>query len=158
MSKRPRVNLVWLGLALAPVTMAGASHQPTWMEEVGDALAAYRANRSCNAECTHQLCSLTSQHRLNENGGNDQGVQHFCIETELGCDYHECGSGGDLDGLVDLLTLANAADLRALESLDLGVSVNLQRAAVQVVGCGDKIALSVPLSAEQLVGLGLQGE
>lgn len=158
MSKRTRVSVVWLGLAVAFVAMTGAIHQRTWMEEVGEALTTYRASVSCVAECTHQLCQLTSQHRLNEDGGSDQGVAHNCIETDAGCDYHACGGGGgELDGLADLLMSADAEDLRALEALELGVSVNLDRDAVQVVGCGNEIALSVPLSDGQLAGLMLQG-
>ena len=117
----------------------------------------------CNTNCEIAICRLlgTPGHANAlmdpDEDGNDKGEIHSCAYPKS-CDAHTCGGpppGGGLASL-DLTTVAglipelSSDELTAMHAEEPNLLLNLERNAVQVLGCQGLVLASVELTPSQV--------
>ena len=150
-------------LAFPPLASAGAADRGSGsaVDEVATILnsATLVANgAACDIDCSYFCISSTDHRTWTDDHGDFFGARHGCIDTMLGCGYHDCQpfAHGDLDRLEELLPRLDPTDLVTLTSTAHSrLLINHERRALQVVGCGDAIVLSLPASEQQAGLFGL---
>lgn len=152
-----RFRSVVLFLPIA-VLVATEARPPSFAEMAHNILLDMTTLRSSCGEFTcSTVCLVSTDHKVVQDGGSDGGGDHDCLATDLGCSYHDCNglviSLHDLERLMQLLPQLDGQELIALGSSDLGLLINRDRGALQVLGCNDLVVASVPLSLEQVVWL-----
>jgi hypothetical protein len=139
-----------LMLSVPVVALAATTDGPTPTGvEVGELLSEFAATA-----CTHNcdtVCVVSTEHKVLENPGNALGPDHSFLYTQLGCGYHDCieEQQQDVEQLVELLPDLGGAELVAFSLQDIGLTINRDRGAIQVIGCNDLVVASVPLSQAQ---------
>lgn len=141
----------------APAATVDSSAQV--LVRVESALAAVGA-MACNKNCEFD-CDSAGEHRNSMHwGGNDGGEEHSCAASVNSCRDHTC-SATQTQGLQELETLLPTLDgdmLKQLMRSHQNIALNMERHAVQVLGCQGQVALSLNLMDHQvseLVALGL---
>lgn len=104
-------------------------------------------------ECSHE-CEYCggggTEHEMTTLPGNDGGEFHTCAISFNGCRDHRCDAyARDLPELESLLGSLDRASVDDLAGIHPSMFVNRERRALQVLGCGEKVILSIPLSTTQ---------
>lgn len=137
-------------LLLIPFLGGAGAGAPTAVEaEVRGLLAELSAGLNCGGHtCETRFPCLSDAHRVLEGGSGSYGPDHGCLSVVTGCGYHACDGDGeeDLDLLASLLPTLDLRTLEALEFEGLGLRVNTERGAIQLLGCQDRVVMSVPFS------------
>lgn len=113
----------------------------------------------CDCECTAD-CEIKSQHAWQCGAAYDgweesDAGQHGCQTAS--CEFHqheECDEEENLDDLLMALSTLDGPDLqRLLDRNPDRLLWNTDRGAVQLLGCGEKVALSIHMSDQQVTSL-----
>lgn len=136
--------MVAVGADVAP--LGPADHARVLLEEITSSI-------SCDYACTtgQPACALSTDHIVyGSEGGGFLGANHGCM-TSSSCSYHRCTptEEEDLEQLVELLPTVAPADLQGLAGEEVGLVINAERGALQLVGCEGLVLVSVPFSEEQ---------
>lgn len=110
----------------------------------------------CGFNCELTSCPGT-EHKLAENElGNDTDVDgvgaHPCFEVDGGCEVHGCQPelAATINQLPPLLRQMNGDQILLLaRTQPERLVVNLNRKALQVVGCDGQVSLSLNMTAQQ---------
>lgn len=109
----------------------------------------------CPSNCEFTPCTGGAHKNAAHAQGNDAGEIHSCATSAGGCEDHACNFLFMLDVRVleELLPILDAKALMAMDRKYQQVSLNTKRSAVQVVGCGGKVVLSLNMTRQQAEGL-----
>lgn len=121
----------------------------TAVDEVGD----------CPLNCESSMCPGEEHSTVTATGGLADGELHEeCWDTGTCEDWHECDPSFnedevahvDLDRLEQLLPQLDGAALESLELAHARLALNLERRAIQVIGCDDAtVILSMRMTDHQ---------
>lgn len=106
----------------------------------------------CSQTCTWN-CDTSGYHEVEDEGVGAERPVHECGYNSGGCTWHEerCGEPGRR-GTAELQKLIPSLDgdgIRYLAESIEAFTLNLDRRAVQVLGCGGDVVLSVNLTPVQ---------
>lgn len=112
----------------------------------------------CNTQCEYTSCTGDNHKNQGAGNGTNSGTVHVCNFSENGCQDHACDSFFndahiDLAKVDALLRTVSGSELQSLVGLNGRIRINWERKAAQLVGCGERIALSVNLTRAQEAAL-----
>jgi len=142
---------------LAFLAARGFESEASVQARVGSLLATLTVD--CYLKCTWN-CLDEGYHETTGSGTTAEGPYHDCGYNTLGCDWHEerCGGGPTRRGIAELEKLIPSLDgnsvLGFVQSTET-LTLNLDRRAVQVLGCGGDVVLSVNLTPTQELELAI---
>jgi hypothetical protein len=105
-------------------------------------------------------CEDPEYHKVKTNGEGAEGPSHDCGYNSGYCDWHEERCGGDperrrIAELQKLIPSLDGDGIRYLVESTEAFTLNHDRRAVQVLGCGGDVVLSVNLTPTQELDLAL---
>lgn len=159
-----RMTLTALTIVSVPLLVGAANASLSGREGVRAELQVALARigpvpMNCATQCEYTPCFNQDHHKnQTHSGGTNTGTTHGCQFTENGCEGHKCQTlfgeaDVDLKRVETLLRTIDGRDLRSLATADGALRINYDRRAAQLVGCGDRVALSINLTEAQLASL-----
>jgi hypothetical protein len=157
-----------LGIAIAATLsvafLAGASHYRA--PDVATTLSTLRELMHCEYACEVTPCGGTGhQLKWGELGNADQyrgGHEHPCFEA-LDCSpYHDCPPHGNtdlalaiqaVDRILELIPEIPGQQLLAMDETEPNLLLNMERQAIQVLGCEGLVVASVEITPDQRADL-----
>ena len=111
--------------------------------------------RACDTNCEFSTCTAPSHKNIAHPQGNDGGEIHTCATSPGGCEDHVCNvsAAPEIQQLEKLIPQLNGRALHALAGQYAALTINTERGAVQVLGCGQKVLLSLNLTDQQAAQL-----
>jgi hypothetical protein len=147
------IGAVALVVTLGMTTTASAPRSTEEMVERANAiLGAVTTLDACPSQCEYLSC--TEGEHINytvtpPQEGSDAGELHMCAISTKGCGDHLCmPGGGALPELASILEQLGAPEIRDIDSAYDKVVLNPGRRAIQVLGCDNKVVLSLSISTE----------
>ena len=117
----------------------------------------------CPTQCEITPCDEDEHKNEQAQNGTNSGTVHGCQFSEGGCTDHICNglastegaAPADLRRIETLIRAVSGNDLRSITETRGRLQINHERQTAQLVGCGERIVLSVQLSDEQIAELRL---
>jgi hypothetical protein len=121
-------------------------------------LALGRPSDSCTTQCEYTSCDDPKHKNATHSSATNGGTTHNCEFSEGGCTDHRCNvefdnAHVDLTAVETMLREVSGAELKSLSRINSRLIINRDRGAAQIVSCGQRIAVSVQLSKEQILAL-----
>jgi hypothetical protein len=153
--RRPLLASFALIMPLAFLAAGGFESEASVHARVGSVLATLTVD--CWRKCTWN-CQDPDYHETTGSGTTAEGPYHDCGYNTLGCEWHEenCGGGPTRGGIAELEKLIPSLDgegIRYLVESTEAFTLNFDRQAIQVLGCGEDVVLSVHLTPMQELDL-----
>ena len=140
-------SIVLLAAAGAPA-VNGPTDETLVVRRV-EAVLASLSNLSCGTNCEFGGCVGSEHQNWTHSGGNDGGERHTCAFSSAGCGDHTCNETIGIRELETLVPSLDGASLQTLAAKHDGLLVNAERGAIQVLGCGGQVVLSVNFTEQQ---------
>jgi hypothetical protein len=120
-----------------------------------NALLTRIASEACPLQCQY-TCSDDDKHETEEHvNSTSGGTPHGCQFSEKGCQDHTCSemSADNITQAEGVLRSLDGDELRFLLATQSALSINAERGAAQLEGCGRRIVLSLRLTRTQIAAL-----
>ena len=156
MRLRPMITAT--GIAIVAIVIGGARPTTTYPSTAAgaEALLDRMANTACTLHC--EYCGPGKHETTPPPSGttaDDGGEEHSCATSPQTCADHGCPESDDMVALVAAIQDMDGRSLAALARRHERLELNAERRAVQVIGCGDQVEVSLVLGQRQLQELGL---
>lgn len=142
---------------LAFLAARGLESEASVRARVGSILATLPTLSDCSSQCTTSDCE-GSDHENHAGGTTHGGSRHGCAYNPGGCARHQEFCTKDAPPIGQLQKLIPSLDgegIRYFVRSTEAFTLNLDRRAVQVLGCGGNVILSLNLTPTQELDMAL---
>ena len=136
---------------LAFLAARGLESEASVRARIGSILATLAVPPDCSSGCSDDWQQDYHENHAEPNGGFG-GSRHGCGFNTLSCGWHAgfCHVEGPVMGeLQKLIPSLDGDGIRYFVESTEAFTLNLDRRAVQILGCGGKVVLSMNLTPEQ---------
>ncbi len=163
MNKTVRLPSIAIAAVLTSVVLVGATAD---REPNASTVANLLDVQDCEYECQWEDCrrghkliyqdtGKGTHDQFREMGEHPECIALACYPWHGSCGLEQVGSGEDIDAAIELIPELKVTALLELHETVPSVVVHPKRQAVQILGCGEKVLVSVELTADQKAGLEL---